>query len=69
MLPQFEHPHPLLALRKDRVWHDQRCWCGHTGVKLARLVTVAVAAAIWPELMRLGSLEHLEPPEPQEVVG
>ncbi len=32
------------------------------------LVTVAVVAAIWPELVRLGSLEHLEPPEPGEVV-
>jgi hypothetical protein len=33
------------------------------------LVTVAVVAAIWPELSRLGSLEHLEPPEPVEVVA
>jgi MFS family permease len=32
------------------------------------LVTVAAVAAIWPELVRLGSLEHLEPPEPVEVV-
>jgi hypothetical protein len=33
------------------------------------LLTVAAVAAIWPELVRLGSLEHLEPPEPAEVVG
>jgi MFS family permease len=33
------------------------------------LITVAAVAAIWPELVRLGSLEHLEPPEPVEVVA
>jgi MFS family permease len=33
------------------------------------LVTVGVVAAIWPELVRLGSLEHLQPPEPVEVVA
>jgi predicted MFS family arabinose efflux permease len=33
------------------------------------LVTVSLVAAIWPELVRLGSLEHLQPPEPVEVVA
>jgi hypothetical protein len=33
------------------------------------VVTVGVVAAIWPELVRLGSLEHLQPPEPMEVVA
>jgi hypothetical protein len=33
------------------------------------LVTVGVVAAIWPELVRLGSLEQLQPPEPVEVVA
>jgi MFS family permease len=33
------------------------------------LVTVGAVAAAWPELVRLGSLEHLEPPEPVEVVA
>jgi MFS family permease len=33
------------------------------------LVTVGVVAAVWPELVRLGSLEHLEPPEPVDVVA
>jgi hypothetical protein len=33
------------------------------------LVTVGAVAAIWPELVRLGSLEHLQPPEPVEVVA
>jgi MFS family permease len=33
------------------------------------LVTVGVVAAIWPELVRLGSLERLQPPEPVEVVA
>ena len=33
------------------------------------LITVAAVAATWPELVRLGSLEHLEPPEPVEVVA
>jgi MFS family permease len=33
------------------------------------LVTVAAVAVIWPELVRLGSLEHLAPPEPAEVVA
>jgi MFS family permease len=33
------------------------------------LITVAAVTAIWPELVRLGSLEHLEPPEPVEVVA
>ena len=32
------------------------------------LLTVAAVAMIWPELLRLGSLEHLEPPEPVEAV-
>jgi MFS family permease len=32
------------------------------------LVTVGVVAVIWPELLQLGSLEHLQPPEPAEVV-
>ncbi len=31
------------------------------------LVTVVVVAAIWPELVHLGSLEHLQPPEPSEA--
>jgi MFS family permease len=33
------------------------------------LTTVAVVAAIWPALVRLGSLEHLQPPDPVEVVA
>jgi MFS family permease len=33
------------------------------------LVTVFVVAAIWPEMVRLGSLEHLQPAEPVEVVA
>jgi MFS family permease len=34
------------------------------------LLTVAVVAKVWPELVRLGSLEHLEPPEQvEQVVG
>lgn len=34
------------------------------------LVTVAVVAKVWPELVRLGSLEHLEPPEQvEQMVG
>src|SRR5262249_6572649 len=32
------------------------------------LVTVGVVSALWPELVRLGSLEHLQPPEPAEGV-
>jgi MFS family permease len=32
------------------------------------LVTVGAVAAIWPELVRLGSLEQLQPPEPAEAV-
>lgn len=32
------------------------------------IVTVAVVAAIWPQLGRIGSLEHLEPPEPTDIV-
>jgi hypothetical protein len=32
------------------------------------LVTVGVVSVIWPELLRLGSLEHLQPPEPAEAV-
>jgi MFS family permease len=32
------------------------------------LVTVGVVAVLWPELLRLGSLEHLQPPEPAESV-
>jgi hypothetical protein len=32
------------------------------------LVTVGVVAKVWPQLVRLGSLEHLEPAEPAEVV-
>jgi MFS family permease len=30
------------------------------------LVTVGVVSVIWPELSQLGSLEHLQPPEPNE---
>ena len=34
------------------------------------LLTVGVVAKSWPELVRLGSLEHLAPPEPvEQVVG
>ena len=33
------------------------------------LVTVGVVAVLWPELVRLGSLEHLAPAEPAEVVA
>jgi MFS family permease len=32
------------------------------------LVTVGVVATLWPELTKLGSLEHLQPPEPAEAV-
>jgi hypothetical protein len=32
------------------------------------LVTVGAVAFIWPELLRLGSLEHLEPADPAEAV-
>lgn len=32
------------------------------------LVTVGVVAVLWPELVQLGSLEHLQPPEPAEAV-
>jgi MFS family permease len=32
------------------------------------LVTVGVVAVMWPELLRLGSLEHLQPPDPAEAV-
>ncbi len=32
------------------------------------LVTVGVVAVVWPELVRLGSLAHLQPPEPAESV-
>ncbi|MEX0642750.1 MAG: MFS transporter [Pirellulales bacterium] len=32
------------------------------------LVTVGVVARVWPELRRLGSLEHLQPPEPTNIV-
>ena len=28
------------------------------------LVTVGVVGVMWPELVRLGSLEHLKPPDP-----
>jgi predicted MFS family arabinose efflux permease len=35
---------------------------------LMTLVTVAAVAAVWPELRRLGSLEHLQPPEPASIV-
>jgi hypothetical protein len=31
------------------------------------IVTVGIVAKIWPELLRLGSLEHLVPAEPPEV--
>jgi hypothetical protein len=30
------------------------------------LVTVGVVGVMWPELVRLGSLEHLKPPDPGE---
>jgi hypothetical protein len=33
------------------------------------LVTVGAVAAIWPELVRLGSLHELQPAEPLEVVA
>jgi len=34
------------------------------------LLTVAVVARVWPELVKLGSLEHLEPPDQiEQVVG
>lgn len=34
------------------------------------IITVAAVAKIWPELVKLGSLEHLEPPEQvEQVVG
>jgi hypothetical protein len=32
------------------------------------LVTVAAVVKIWPELVRLGALEHLEPPEQSEHI-
>lgn len=32
------------------------------------LVTVGVVDRVWPELRRLGSLEHLQPPEPTAIV-
>ncbi len=32
------------------------------------LVTVGVVAQVWPQLVRLGSLDHLEPADPAEVV-
>lgn len=32
------------------------------------LVTVGVVDRIWPELRKLGSLEHLQPPEPTAIV-
>jgi MFS family permease len=31
------------------------------------LVTVAVVSVMWPELLRLGSLEHLQPADPAEA--
>lgn len=31
------------------------------------LVTVGIVSVIWPELLKLGSLEHLSPPEPAEA--
>jgi MFS family permease len=31
------------------------------------LVTVGVVGVMWPELLRLGSLEHLQPPDPAEA--
>jgi hypothetical protein len=34
------------------------------------IITVAAVAKVWPELVRLGSLEHLEPPDlVEQVVG
>jgi MFS family permease len=33
------------------------------------LLTVGVVARVWPELLRLGSLEHLEPAEHAEVIA
>jgi MFS family permease len=35
---------------------------------LMTLATVGAVAMIWPELLRLGSLEHLEPADPAEAV-
>jgi hypothetical protein len=32
------------------------------------IAAVGVVAAVWPELLRLGSLEHLAPAEPVEAV-
>jgi hypothetical protein len=32
------------------------------------LLTVGVVAAVWPQLARLGSLAHLQPPDPAEVI-
>ncbi len=32
------------------------------------LVTVGVVAAVWPQLLRLGSLEHLQPADPAEAL-
>ena len=32
------------------------------------LLTVGAVARLWPDLARLGSLEHLQPPEPVDVV-
>ena len=47
-------------------------WLGLTitvaGGGVLTLVTVAAVAAMWPELRQLGSLEHLEPPEPVEQI-
>jgi MFS family permease len=33
------------------------------------LATVFAVATIWPQIAQLGSLEHLEPPEPVEIVA
>jgi MFS family permease len=40
-----------------------------TGGGVMTLVTVFAVATIWPQLAQLGSLAHLEPAEPVEVVG
>jgi MFS family permease len=32
------------------------------------VLTVGIVAAVWPQLVRLGSLEHLEPADPAEVI-
>jgi MFS family permease len=40
------------------------------GGGIMTLITVGAVAKIWPELVKLGSLEHLEPPEQiEQVVG